>query len=80
MQNEPPGFAHVGELLIGAVLSVIAWLINTFTRAHLDSMDKLSGKMESLSGDVREMKTDIRTLREHADKTDERIERLEQKD
>jgi outer membrane murein-binding lipoprotein Lpp len=43
-------------------------------------MDKLGSKVETLSGDVREMKTDIRTLREHADKTDERIERLEHKD
>lgn len=68
---------HLGEALIAGALAAIGWVMATFTRRHIESMDKLAERLGKLADDVGDMKSDIRSLREHQTWTDERVEKLE---
>lgn len=71
---------HLGEAMIAAALGAIGWVMTTFTKRHIESMDKLAGRLDRMSSDVGDMKSDIRSLREHQERTDERVEKLEDSD
>lgn len=70
-------FDHFGEVVIAGAVAAVAWVMKTFTGQHIEAMAKLADKLDVVAGDVREMKSDIRGLKEHADRTDFRIDRLE---
>lgn len=65
------------EWFIAGFLAVIGWLISTFTKRHIASMDTLAAKLDLLGTDIHEMRGDIRVLRERQESADGRIERLE---
>ena len=67
----------IGEWALLAILGVIAWIMQKFTGKHIDSMEKLADKLEAVKADVSEMRGDIRVLTEHATRTDQRLDNLE---
>lgn len=76
--SSPDAFAvNLGEALVGAMLAVVGWIMNTFTKRHLESMDKLTDRIGSVAQDVATMKADISALRHSQEVTEHRVERLE---
>lgn len=76
---DAPGtfLSHIGELVIGAALAAVGWVMTTFTKRHIESMDRLTEKIGLISTDVTTMKNDIRTMATQQDKMDMRITKLE---
>ena len=77
MTPDASGFEHFGELLISGGLACIGWVMTTFTKRHIESMDKLTEKIGDISEDVSSMKSDISAIRSSQDKLDVRVSRLE---
>lgn len=81
MLNSPDSFTiNLGEVIIGIVLSAIGWVMTTFTKRHLESMDKLAERLGTLATDVATMKSDISALRHNQESTEQRVTRLESAD
>lgn len=79
-ETEAGFFARAGEYVIGGALALIGWIMSTFTKRHLEAMDKLASRMECIGIDVSHMKSDIRSLRESQERNEERFEALEERD
>ncbi len=62
---------HLGEWIVGGALAFIGWVLRTFTNEHLSTM-------KQISSDISEMRSDISVLKDHATRTDQRLERLEE--
>jgi polyhydroxyalkanoate synthesis regulator phasin len=77
MQTPEPFFSHLGEMLISGALAAIGWVMATFTRRHIESMDKLTSKIGSISEDVSAMKSDIGAIRSGQERLENRVSRLE---
>lgn len=78
--NDPTNsnwYAHFGEFVVAGAIAFVGWVVKTFTGHHVRSMDKISDKIDELSVHLGDMKADIRVLKDHAVRTDERLERLE---
>lgn len=65
------GFDRLGEWIIGAGLALIAWVMKTFTTQHLESMDKLTDKVDGMGRDISEMKGDIKSLTTRVERAEE---------
>lgn len=70
-------FASVGEWFVGAAVTFVGFVFSIFTKRHIESMDKLSSKIENLGNDVSEIKSDIRVLRQRQENVEHRIDKLE---
>jgi hypothetical protein len=69
--------AHLGELLVAGAITFVGWMMKLFTKQHVESMKDMSNEMRAIALDVSAMKGDIRGLREHMERTDKRLDRLE---
>lgn len=67
----------VGELVAGAVLGAIAWLISRATGAHLDSMRALGERLETLTAEVAGLRAELRAVGDRQAAIERRLERLE---
>ncbi len=67
----------IGDWLIASALGCIGWVMSTFTKRHIESMDRLAARMDRIGDDVSRMQGDIRVLVERQDQADDRLEKLE---
>lgn len=67
----------IGEWAIVSVLGMIVWVMQKFTGKHIDSMERLTEKLDGIKADVADMKGDIKVLKEHGVRTDARLDTLE---
>lgn len=63
---------ELGQMMIAAVLAVIAWLLKVAAGRHIESLDRLSSRVEMLASDVHSMKADIRVLAERIQHVEDR--------
>lgn len=75
----------LGGALIAMSIGAVGWIMSTFTKRHIESMDKLGERVDSLSdkvgtmsADVAEMKANIGSIRDVSEKLDRRVTRLEE--
>lgn len=68
---------QMGEFLLTAALAVIGWIMATFTKRHLQSMDRLTERLGFISADVATMKNDIGAIRVSQERLDARVTKLE---
>ncbi len=71
------GDIGVSELVAGAVLGSIAWVISRATGAHLDSLRALGARIEALTAEVAGMRAELRAVNERQAAVERRLERLE---
>ncbi len=61
---------NLGQWLIGGALAFIGWVMKTFTGSHLETMKRIEERLA-------DMQADIRSLKDHATRTDKRLDRIE---
>lgn len=68
----------LGSALIAGAIAMVGWIMSTFTRRHIESMDKLSDRVTTVATDVAVMRSNLEAMAESNERRDDRISRLEE--
>ena len=78
MSQEANVFEALGSYLIAGFLGVVGWVMNTFTKRHLQAMDDLTREVKEIGRDMSTLKADMAGVHREVTEQGGRIQRLEE--